>query len=277
MLVAAFIVLFLILWAIFYAAMPALQHAGKIIARRFARLIVRLARYRPYVPIALTIIFGGLVTALAGDQFIDLAELVHTKSTKLQDFDGVIHAWAVTKRTSSDTTFFLIMTTIGSPVGMMALAFIVAIVLAVKKRWRWIAYLAVTAGGGSLMNLELKHYFARARPDIAEMLRRASGYSFPSGHAMGSTVVLGALSYLAVRTATNWRWKAACLALAWTLIISISLSRVYLGVHWVSDVAAGILAGALWVTIATLCYEAVRRVRLLRGRPAEAGRHTSGS
>src|SRR6266511_4110769 len=61
-----------------------------------------------------------------------------------------------------------------------------------------------------------------------------------SGHAMGSTVVLGAVSYLAFRTATRWRWKTACLALAWTLILGIALSRVYLGVHWSSDVAAGI-------------------------------------
>ena len=51
-----------------------------------------------------------------------------------------------------------------------------------------------------------------------------------------------ALSYLAFRTATHWRWKAAWLALAWTLIIAIALSRVYLGVHWISDVGAGIAA-----------------------------------
>src|SRR3989442_15479017 len=92
----------------------------------------------------------------------------------------------------------------------------------------------------------------------------APGYSFPSGHAMGSTVVLGALSYLAVRTATQWRWKAAWLALTWTLIAAIALSRVYLGVHWISDVAAGVVAGMLWVGVTTLAYETLRRIRLLR-------------
>ncbi len=96
------------------------------------------------------------------------------------------------------------------------------------------------------------------------MLRLAQGYSFPSGHAMGSTVVLGALSYLAVRTTTRWQWKAAWLALAWTLIAAIALSRVYLGVHWISDVAAGVVAGALWVGVTTLAYETWRRIRLLR-------------
>jgi undecaprenyl-diphosphatase len=98
------------------------------------------------------------------------------------------------------------------------------------------------------------------------MLRRAHGYSFPSGHAMGSTIVFGALSYLAFRSATRWRWKAAWLAFAWTLIAAISFSRVYLGVHWISDVGAGIAAGAMWVGVTTLAYETVRRIRMLRAK-----------
>jgi len=269
---AAFLALFLILWACFYAALPALRHAGRLVARPIARASVRWVRIgrltnwvRTYVPIAIIIIVGGLVTVWAGDEFIDLAELVHVKSTKLQDVDVIAHAWSISKRTAAETNFFVVMTYIGSPVGMAVIAVAAAIALALTRRWRWILYLAVTAGGGSLLNMELKRYFARARPDVAEMLRRATGYSFPSGHAMGSTVVLLALSYLAFRTATHWRWKAACLALAWTLITAISLSRVYLGVHWISDVAAGVTAGALWVGVTTLAYETLRRIRLLRG------------
>ena len=265
MLYISFIAVFLVLWAIFYAAVPALQQTTAISARLFARQTERISRYRPYIPIALTLIIGGVVIGWAGDQFIDLAELVRTKSPRLQDLDAVAHAWAVSKRTASDTSFFNVMSNIGSPVGMTALAAIAAIILAIRKRFRWMLYLVITAGGGALLNMELKRYFARARPDIAEMLRRASGYSFPSGHAMGSTVVLLALSFLAFRTATSWRWKAACLALAWTLILGISLSRVYLGVHWISDVAVGICIGALWVGLTTVVYETVRRVRLLRG------------
>jgi membrane-associated phospholipid phosphatase len=265
MLYIAFVAIFLILWGASYAAVPALQRATAISARLFARQTARISRYRPYIPIVLTLIIGGVVIGWAGDQFIDLAELVRTKSPKLLDLDTVAHAWAVSKRTASDTSFFTLMSNIGSPVGMTAIATIVAIVLAIRKRFRWMLYLVITAGGGALLNMELKRYFARARPDIAEMLRRASGYSFPSGHAMGSTVVLLAMSYLAFRTATSWRWKAACLALAWTLILGISLSRVYLGVHWISDVAAGICIGALWVGLTTVGYETVRRIRLLRG------------
>jgi len=273
----AFAALFLILWALFYAALPLLNRAATLSARLTTRLSVRSARigrltnrFRAYAPVAVIVIAGGLITWWAGDQFIDLAELVHSKSTKLQDIDTRAHAWAISKRMPAETTFFVAMSNIGSPVGMTIIAVLAAIALAITRRWRWLLYLAVTAGGGSLLNAELKRYFARARPDVAEMLRQAQGYSFPSGHAMGSTVVLGALSYLAFRTVTNWRWKAAWLALAWTLIIAIALSRVYLGVHWISDVGAGIAAGALWVGVTTLSYETARQIRMLRAGRANA-------
>ncbi len=252
MLYLAFVALFFILWGCFYVALPLLRHAGGAAARLIARASVRYARigrftnwFRAYAPIALIVIVGALATAWFGDQFLDLAELVHSKSEKLQDFDALAHAWAISKRTVADTSFFATMSNIGSPVGMGAIAACVAIALGVTRRFRWLLYLAVTAGGGSLLNLELKRYFARARPDIAQMLRQAHGYSFPSGHAI---------------------WKTACLALAWTLILGIALSRVYLGVHWSSDVAAGIAAGALWVSVTTLAYETLRRIRMLRGR-----------
>jgi membrane-associated phospholipid phosphatase len=271
LLLFAFLSLFLILWAVFYAALPFLKRAGTLVARLVARASVRYARigkftnrFKAYAPIMLVLVAGGLLTAFAGDQFIDLAELVHSKSAKLQDLDVRAHAWAISQRTAGGTTFFSIITTIGSPVGMAVVVLCAAIFLAVSHRYRWMFYLLVTTGGGSLLNLELKRYFTRARPDIAEMLRLAHGYSFPSGHAMGSTVVLGALSYLAVRTTTQWTWKAAWLALAWTLIAAIAFSRVYLGVHWISDVAAGVIAGTLWVGVTTLAYETSRRIRLMR-------------
>jgi len=254
----AFLAVFLILWGIFYATLPTLKRASAITSRFLA------VRFQPYLPIVALLIIGGAVAAWAGDQFIDLAEGLHAKSPKMQDFDVLTHAWAISKRTAADTSFIALMSNVGSPVGMMGLAGIAGVVLAIQKKWRWLAYLAVTAGGGALLNLELKRFFARARPDIAEMLRQAHGYSFPSGHAMGSTVVLGALSYLAFRTAVQWRWKAASLAFAWTLILSIALSRVYLGVHWITDVAAGIVAGTVWVSATTISYETVRRYRFVK-------------
>ena len=270
-LVAAFVSFFLILWAILYAVLPLTRRGRGFGASLVARLSVRYTRMtgyadwaKAYGPIVLIVIGGAMLTGWAGDTFLDLAEEVHSHSPKLQHIDSVVHAWAISRRSPGATTFFATMSTIGGPVGLTALVIVVAIVLVVLRRYGWVLYLAVTVGGGALFNQELKRFFARARPDIAEMLRQAHGYSFPSGHAMGSTVVFGALSYLAFRTATQWRWKAAAVALGATIVLAVSLSRVYLGVHWISDVVAGICVGALWVALTTVSYETVRRVRLLR-------------
>ncbi len=265
--------LFLILWALFYATMPLLRRVGALAARVIASASVRWAGvsrftnwFRAYAPIALVVVVGALITGWAGDEFIDLAELLHVHNPTMQDLDVVAHDWAVSKRTAGATTFFSVMTLIGSPPALAAIVVSAAVGLALMHRYRWMLYLLLTTAGGSLLDMELKRFFARARPDIAEMLRQVHGYSFPSGHAMGSTVVFGALSYLAVRSAIRWGWKAAWLALAWTLIAAISLSRVYLGVHWISDVGAGIAAGAMWVGVTTLAYETVRQIRMLRAK-----------
>ena len=229
-----------------------------------ANRIVSKWRFRDYLPIILTVVAGALLVAWAGDEFLDLAELVHAKSPLLQKIDTQVHDWAVAKRYASATSFFDVMSTIGGPVGVAAIGVIVLIVLLVRKRFRWAAYLAITALGGGALDWELKRYFARARPAAAQMLMHATGYSFPSGHAMGSTVMFSALAYLVLRARIRWRWKAAAIALATTLVIGVALSRVYLGVHWISDVGAGITAGLLWITMTTVAYETFRRIHLIR-------------
>jgi membrane-associated phospholipid phosphatase len=276
MLFVAFIATFLILWAVVYALLPAIRHIGRLLARAIARSarvtrIVSTAHQRSknYLPVVAILIAGALFTAWAGDSFLDLAEKVHGNNTSLQKIDGSVHDWAVSERTSGATTFFTIMTIIGGPLGLAILLTIIGIILAIRRRWSWLIYLAITAGGGGLLDMELKRYFARARPVAAEMLRRANGYSFPSGHAMGSAVAFGALAYLAFRAIHSWPAKTAVMAFLYTLVASVALSRVYLGVHWISDVLAGVTVGTVWVTTTTVAYETTRRIRRLRRRRDE--------
>ena len=271
LLFAAFILLFLVLWAVYYSVLPAVRSAiafggrmGARLAQRFPRVTSRVQPWRVYVPVVIIVVAGALITAWAGDGFLDLAEDVHAKSPKLQQIDTRIHDWAVRERYAGATPFFVTMTNVGGPFGDAALVAVIGIVLAVKRRWTWLIYLGVTCAGGALLNEELKRHFARARPDVAEWLRSAHGYSFPSGHAMGAMVVFGALAYLGLRAMPNWASKAAALAFANAMIVAVSASRIYLGVHWISDVAAGITAGAVWVGITTAAYETLRRLRAQR-------------
>ncbi|HWW62531.1 MAG TPA: phosphatase PAP2 family protein [Thermoanaerobaculia bacterium] len=265
MIALAFLALFLILWGIVSAALTPLRHAVSFAANRTARF-----RYRDYLPVATLVVIGGIVALWAGEEFLDLAEAVHAKNATLQHVDTLVHDWAVAERSSGATPFFVTMSFIGSPAVLACVLVLVAAVLLVKKRYRWLIYLAGTTGLGSLLNMTLKAFFARARPDLAAQLRHAHGYSFPSGHAMGSTIVVGALTYLVFRVLTQWRWKSLALAMGVTLIFAISSSRIYLGVHWISDVGAGITAGFIWVIATTVAYETSRRIRLIRALRKQA-------
>ncbi|HET7435527.1 MAG TPA: phosphatase PAP2 family protein [Thermoanaerobaculia bacterium] len=259
MIILAFIALYLLLWGLMYVALPLLERLLARAANRVAKF-----RYFDYLPVALLLVIGVVAAMAAGDAFTDLAELVHANSPQLQQIDSRVHDWAAHERTTGSTLFFTTMTIIGLPGTLAVLLAIVAGLLFWRKRWRWATYLLFTCGVGALLNVELKLYFARARPELAEALRHAHGYSFPSGHAMGSTIVFGSLAYLAFRIIKPWFWRAAAVALALTLIVAISASRIYLGVHWISDVAAGVSAGFLWLTAATVAYETSRRIRMIR-------------
>jgi undecaprenyl-diphosphatase len=128
-------------------------------------------------------------------------------------------------------------------------------------------FVVVTAGAGALLNLGLKMIFARTRPDLTSALTAARGYSFPSGHAMGSFIIFGALAYIVLRRRWPWAAKSACLALALTMAVLVGLSRVYLGVHWASDIAGAWSAGTVWLTAAVVAFE---MLLILRQRRREA-------
>jgi membrane-associated phospholipid phosphatase len=97
--------------------------------------------------------------------------------------------------------------------------------------------------GSLALNLAAKAYFARTRPDLWLSLAPETTYSFPSGHAMGSATLAVALALLAWHT--PWRWPVA--AAGALFVVLVGLSRVYLGVHYPSDILAGWMAATAWV------------------------------
>jgi undecaprenyl-diphosphatase len=125
-----------------------------------------------------------------------------------------------------------------------------AYLLLARKRHAALLVL-VAVGGGMLMSTLLKLGFARPRPDLVPHSVRVYTASFPSGHAMLSAVTYLTLGALLARVEPRRRVKAFLLGIAILLTIMIGLSRIYLGVHWPSDVLAGWCGGAAW---AALCW-----------------------
>jgi undecaprenyl-diphosphatase len=254
-----FAIVFLISWVILLAAEPLV--CGSL--ARAAHFTTKF-RHRDYLPVVVLLIIGAGLAAVVGDQFADLAELVVRKNAILQQIDQQWHDRFVYARSPGANKFFEAMSALGGPVVMGALTGIIAAALVIRRRYGWVVYLVVTVGGGALLNMELKRYFARARPALAQAIYSAQGYSFPSGHALGSTVVAGGLAYLGIHVLHSWRQRAAAIAFALTFVLAVAASRVYLGVHWISDIAAGISGGLLWLMTTTLGYETWGRIRRIR-------------
>jgi undecaprenyl-diphosphatase len=219
-----------------------------------------------YLPTMTILAFGIAATLMIGEDFVELAVLLRHQSPVMLDFDRMVYRWAASMRSDPATLFFVTFTRIGSPVGMAVIALGAAAFLFVRRHRGLSLYVAVTGGMAGLINLGLKDLFARARPDLAEALRKASGYSFPSGHAMGSMVVLGSLAYVVASLRGRWRLRSATIAVLLASVLAIGLSRVYLGVHWISDIAAGYVAGIVWLVVATVTFEAFWRIRKIRSR-----------
>jgi undecaprenyl-diphosphatase len=149
---------------------------------------------------------------------------------------------------------------IGSPAAAAILAAVVAMVLIRRRRWLLLWGWLAAIGGGGIVDGTLKLAVHRARPPGAlELLKRFS-YSFPSGHTMGSVVGYGMLAYILVTFwAKTHRARVLIVAATLLLVLMIGLSRIYLGVHYTSDVLGGFAAGSVWLVVCITGVEIARR------------------
>jgi undecaprenyl-diphosphatase len=135
----------------------------------------------------------------------------------------------------------------------------VAVFLLLQGAWRIAVFVVVAASGGWLLNHLLKALFGRARPDIVPHLREVMTLSFPSGHAMTSAAVYLTLGALLMRIAKRRLTKFYCMGAAMLLTALVGASRVYLGVHYPTDVLAGWLLGLSWALLCWLVERALER------------------
>ncbi len=124
--------------------------------------------------------------------------------------------------------------------------------LVAARKWGMAVFVVLAIAGGGLVGNLLKWIFVRARPDLVPHLVSVDSASFPSAHAMNSAVTFLTLGVLLSRTQKDARLKAYLLGIAVFLTLIVGFSRVYLGVHWPTDVVAGWAVGAAWAILCSL-------------------------
>jgi len=161
----------------------------------------------------------------------------------------------------------LAFTFLGEPNLLLAVSVSLGIILWVRKHNSEATTIAVTGAGAVGLNLLLKKLFARARPQLWERVVDVRFYSFPSGHAMISMVIYGLLGYFLGSRFPKQRWWIYSLTVL--LVAAIGLSRLYLGVHWPTDVIAGYTAGLVWLIACILSLEIGKEFRSFTGASQE--------
>jgi membrane-associated phospholipid phosphatase len=172
-------------------------------------------------------------------------------------FDQVIIQYVSNIRTETLTEIMKFITFLGGKtiLTLLLLGSLVWLIVKRKNYWGAIFYIIAVAGGG-LLNLGLKHWFGRIRPEDSLIVEQ--GFSYPSGHAMGSLIYYGFLGYLVVRSRRRRPIKVFLGIAFVSIILLIGFSRIYLGVHYPSDILAGFSAGTVWLLLCIGGRESIR-------------------
>lgn len=166
-------------------------------------------------------------------------------------------------------------TALGSVTVLTFVTVLVVVFLLLRKRSHQALLVALAVAGGRIASVSLKSVIARPRPDVVPHLVEVSSLSFPSGHAMNSAIVYLTLAVLLSRAYAERAIRVFILGTGLTLTILIGMTRVYLGVHYPSDVLGGWMAGACWA----LAMSGIARTLQRRGQiePPETLRKKVGA
>ncbi|KLD78016.1 phosphatase PAP2 family protein [Xanthomonas hyacinthi] len=209
------------------------------------------------------LLFAGVLLPLG--VFAALADEVHELENVY--FDEPL-LWSMRALASpGGDRFFSVVTEAGYQYGVIPLDTLIVLLLLGLRRWREAMFAGFSFVGSALLNMGAKQFFQRDRPSLWESIAPEHTFSFPSGHAMGSMTLAAVLIALAWRT--RWRWPVLLLASVFALLVGVS--RIYLGVHYPSDILGGWCAALVWVLgLYLLMFRGERRPRWRHRRPAAA-------
>lgn len=205
---------------------------------RAERLLEILTTYLA-ISLGVVLVFGGTFAWLA-------SEVIEREFTRI---NTSILLWIHGFRADGLTNVALLMTDIGSVYGIVTFGLLMVLMLYLKRRYVDIGTLVIALAGAAAMVFAFKLIFHQIRPHIFQPLVVENDFSFPSGHSTMSFTICGFYAWwiISVKREEVWRWLVAAFALFAAFLVA--LSRLYLGVHWPTDVLGGALLAFAWVGV----------------------------
>jgi len=229
------------------------------------------ARFSPEGETGLHFTVGIALILCAGLAFSEIAEDVVEGDT-ITLIDVQLAHWFRQRaiQGSGFTDAMLFITHWNGIVGSSIMGVLLALWFWYRKAHYWLVVVLAAVPGGMLLNVALKHIFRRARPTLEDPLLTLSTYSFPSGHTAAATVFYGLLACYLVRRVQGWPARIAIVVACVLMVMLVALSRMYLGVHYLSDVLAASAEGAAWLAVCITAVSTLQRRRINRARGREA-------
>ncbi|WP_354593882.1 phosphatase PAP2 family protein [Frigoribacterium sp. PvP054] len=224
----------------------------------------RRRRVRRHGTFAAVLVVGLVVMAGAAYLFSDVYAAV-TDDESIALLDQPTLRLAMQARSPWLDTALTVYTNVAGVIALPVLGLLVVVVLAVRRR-EWVPIvLGLSAGAGSLLMTQAgKELFGRDRPPMSDAVPPyETSASFPSGHTLNATVVVGIVAYLLVLRQTRRSMRALTITAAAVFALTIGLSRVYLGHHWLTDVVGAWLLALAWLAELVVAH----RIWLRLGRP----------
>jgi undecaprenyl-diphosphatase len=214
---------------------------------------------------AVAVLLVAVPFGLLLDQVVRHGPLLNVDRGVAED----VHVW-VLRRGTGWIRAVRYVSVLGGPPFLTLLVTVTATYAALRHRARLAVFLVVTAAGGSLIDTVVKNVVNRPRPDLPHPIAHAVGKSFPSGHAMSSTVIYGALLLVLLPVVPRARRRHAIGGTV-LLVLAIAASRVALGVHYLSDVLGGIVLGLAWLVASVAAFRIWRTESHRPAAPVTAG------
>lgn len=211
------------------------------------------------LPYYLTIAVSAVLFIVTMNGFVELTD--ELAENELVTVDQTVSDYIVSYRSEALTAYFTFVTDLGDRWAYVCLTILLAGYFFFKNRsWKFIGQTTIVLLLASLSSVVLKRVFNRARPAL-EHLVEVNTFSYPSGHSMSAMAFYGFLIFLCVRYRMAGWLRFVLITILVVLILSIAISRIYLGVHYPTDVAGGLVGGLIWVAFCAVVFSIFELLR----------------